>query len=358
MFGNYITVAKLDTTSIGNNAQSQALEELAEARAEQAKNNAAQAQNNTQKAEAPNDVNAYIGTLRPRLDDGHDLIDISELTAKAAAESFESQGLKQDAAVEEKLGYYPFPSAASATNTAAQAQNSGQDVDSRNAINARIDHPAWGLEWGAPKADILVDKLDSAGSGSSVQLQDLAQKADVKEMVASFCAPITLGEASNAGAQAANSGQTVDSGNHVNITEHIGGYMPALVFPDPSVTRLTTTSTGENVQAQKAAQEALTAVQGAWGGADASNELAGAQNSTQDVNSGNWVNMNVNDRVSTFQSAIAERLSSASTGTNLQDQAGTQKAISAYFGDADNLGTQGQNSAQDIGSRNWVNIQM
>jgi hypothetical protein len=358
MFGNYITVAKLDTTSIANNAQSQALEELAQARAEQAKNNAAQAQNSAQNADAPNDVNAYISTLRPRLDEGYDLIDISELTARGAAESFESQALKQDAVVEEKLGYYPSLSTANATNTAAQAQNSGQNVGSRNTISARIDRPAWGLEWGAPKADIFVDKLDSAGSGSSVQLQDLAQKADVKDMVASFCAPISLGDASNTGAQAANSGQTVNSGNHVNITEYIGGYMPSIVFPDPSVTRLTSTSAGENVQAQKAAQEAQTAAQGAWGGADASNQLAGAQNSTQGVNSGNWVNMNVNDRVSTFQSAIAERLSSGSTATNLQDQAGTQKAISAYFGDADNLGIQGQDSAQDVGSRNWLNILM
>lgn len=350
MFGNYISVTKLDVSSLASSAQSSALEELAKARAGQASNSAAQAQNNDQKAEAPNDVNAYIGAMRPRLGDGSDLIDINQLKSDAAADSFESQALKQEAIVNKGV-YYPL-NFGSASNGAAQAQNSGQDVDSRNTVQARIDQPRYGINVGPPKADILVDKLDSTATGSSVQIQDLTEKAQVKKAVPSYCAPTKPGDASNAAAQAQNSGQDIDSGNRVNITENLGGWMPSPYLPDPSVTRLTSTSTGENVQLQQAAQEALAS---GWRG-DASSTLVEAQNNGQTVDSGNRVTIDVNDRVNTFQMAVAERLNSASEATNLQDQSATQKSVSDYFGSADNAGTQGQNSAQDAGSGNWVNV--
>jgi len=295
-------------------------------------------------------VNAYIGAMRPRLGDGSDLIDINQLKSNAAADSFESQSLKQEAIVNKGV-YYPL-NFGDAVNGATQAQNSGQDVDSRNTVRARIDQPRYGINVGAPKADIIVDKLDSTAAGSSVQIQNLTEKAEVKKAVPSYCVPTKPGDASNVAAQAQNGGQDVDSGNYVNITENIGGYMPSPYVPDPSVTRLTSTSTGENVQLQQAAQEALTS---GWAG-DASSGLAEAQNNGQTVDSGNRVTIDVNDRVNTFQLAIADRLDSASEATNLQDQSATQTSISDYFGGADNAGTQGQNSAQDAGSGNWVNV--
>lgn len=357
MLGNLISISKLDATTIASSAQSEALEQLAKSRESYASNTSTAAQNNAQSATAPNVVNAHISAARPSVGWGKDLIDIKQLNSQASADSYESQGLKQDAIVKSPVAYYPSKNLGAALNTASQAQNSGQGVDSSNRVNARVDRPGWGLNFGAPTADILVDKLDSVATGSSIQLQDIAENAHVKAS-GPYCPPAyPSGDAVNTASQAANSGQDVTSVNRVDITENIGGRYIRPWNPDPSVTRLNSTGAGENVQVQSAAQDALSEAR-SYPGTTAANTLGQAQNSGQDVDSRNVVNMDVNDRVNAFQTAIAKTLNSATTATNLQDQSGTQSAQSTYRGSALNDGAQAQNSGQDADSGNWVNVQL
>lgn len=226
-------------------------------------------------------------------------------------------------------------------------------------IRARIDQPGYGLNNGTPTAEIFVDKVDSAASGKNTQLQDVAQDALVKRAGPKpyFCPPIPpSGHASNLADGAQNSRQDVDSSNRIDVTENIGG-RPRPYRPDPSVTRLNSDATGDNLQAQSAAQQAITNARN-YAGANASNVLSQRQNSAQDVDSGNRVNMVINDRRNLSQLAIGDLFHSASTATNIQDQAGAQSAESAFRGSAINSSGQSQWSDQDAGSGNWLNIRM
>ncbi len=355
--GNFILVKNITASSLASNVQNEISDQLAKAREAKADNYGKQNSDSNQKAKAPNDINANIGFNRPRLPYSKDLIDISNITSTAAADSLQNQGQTQAAEVgSPKAPSYFGNHYGSAHNGSWQTQNSVQDVDSYNNIRARIDLPRMRRQ---PGAEIFVNKITSTATGSNVQVQDLVQDALVKKTPAPrpYCPPLRHGgSATNVADQVQNSRQDIDSKNYIDVRENIGGRpMPRRV--DPSVTNIASTALGDNIQAQSAAQTALDAAR-STGGTHAGNRFWGSQSSDQDVDSANVVNITVNDRVNAAQEIIAKKIDSTAVATNLQDSSLTQSAESAYRGSASNSGVQGQWSGQDANSGNWINTRM
>ena len=365
MLGNLIHITKINASSLTSGVQNENLDQLAKGREGNARSIANQAQDSNQKSKAPNEINAHIGLRRPRLAHTKDIIDISKIKSVASADSLENQAVKSESKVGSPVApSRPWASAlfGNAYNGAWQKQNSGQDVDSVNDINPRIDQPGRELHVSYfPTANIFVDDIDSDASGTNVQVQDLDQDATVEKNPTPYpfyCPPARPGgHASNAGDQIAHNAQDINSKNFVDVIENIGRRPLSVQGLDPTVTNINSKATGDNIQAQSASQDALTEARN-LAGANASSRLFEEQTNDQKVDSANVINMRVNDRVNAFQVGLVKKVNADSTAANLQDSTAHQSAASEWRGAGSNKGEQTQWSGQTSDGGNWINVNM
>ena len=238
-----VTVGQIFSVGTGRSTQEDGKSQFALSAGFKARNANRQGQNNNQLTTTPNKIQARLTADRPRLNGHVDILAIDGVGSDADSDSFEGQGLQQEALG--GLPNLPYGFSTSSTHgmgankgeqvqrsrqgsdadnhvTAAQdaktaartlsgadarsslfeSQSNDQDVDSANAVNMRINDRLNFFQ------SAIAHDYNSASSASNLQDQTASQKSE----------SVWRGAASNRAEQGQWNGQTANSGNWLNVS--------------------------------------------------------------------------------------------------------------------------------------------
>jgi len=360
-----VSVSDIYSTGLATSWQQDGKDQFAASNVWNARNASRQGQNNGQRATSPTDLTIRVGADRPRADGHVDIVDIQNIGAQAAADSFEAQGLNQQALASQPnatLGAAPSRLRGDTDNSGEQRQDSDQRADGSNHIVAFINQPGIGLTnahlYGA---EMYVNNVHGEGTTKGTQLQSIGQKAAVKKTAGeigdqSFTAAAESGgNAANNAEQAQQSDQRARGRNYLGLSINPAGAYCSPVQLAPYVGKVTHDSTADSLQGQSIDQAALASGDKEVNEEDFEKKLNKIAYQGTGLMSGSGVTITPEKAQTKLQGAIDEQLSTGPEQGNQQTQVGDQHSEASNRARAKNRGAQNQLSDQEIGSSNrWL----
>lgn len=326
------------------------------------RNDSRQGQNNDQLTTTPNEIQVRFTADRPRYNGHVDILAIDGIGSDADAESFEGQGLQQEALGALPALPYGFASSSvthgMGANKGEQLQRNRQGADADNHITGEINQPGTGLP-GGPEfgAEIWVDNVDANADVKNTQLQDIGQRSAVKKDLphdgySFFCTPAQSGGwANNRADQDQGSQQNVRARNYLGLRKN-----GALQFCPPApaeVGRVAQHSTADSLQAQNLDQQSLTTgrkeADPGYTPYDILSEIAYAGHG---LISGEPTTLDSQSGRAIVEDKIAEQLTTWPDQQNDQAQIASQHSEASTRGRSKNNGAQEQQSDQEVGKAN------
>jgi len=360
---NLVNVANIFSAGISSSSQTEGREQFALSQGWRAGNGSRQAQHNGQLATSPSDIEVNVTAEHPRANGHVDIVNIDTIESLAQADSFEGQGLQQQALVPlaaSRPRIYP-----DAENNGRQHQESAQGAESGNRIRATVSHPLWNMP-SSPVfgSQINVDNVNSDALTRNTQLQDVGQMAGAQKthQTSPSCLPLPASESGgntdNRSDQMQRSDQRVRGRNHLGITENVT-QLPCSPVEDtsPYIGSVKSQGTADSLQAQNVDQVALTGVCEPLEDPLIGKKLLKIAWAGQGIESGTEPTLTPEKARLKVQQATAEQLYCEPEQENEQYQVGTQYAESSNRARSRNSGAQDQLSDQEVGSsRRWLNI--
>jgi len=262
-----VTVGQIFSVGNSRSTQEDGKSQFALSSGWRSRNDSRQGQNNDQRTTTPNEIQVRFSADRPRFNGHVDILAIDGVRSDADSESFEGQGLQQEALGALPNVPYGFSNSSvthgMGANKGEQLQRNRQGADADNHIDSEINQPGTGLPDGPEfGAEIWVDNVDADATNKNTQLQDIGQRSAVKKdrpygHYSFFCQPAqTGGWASNRADQGQGNDQTARARNYLGLRKN-----GALNFCPPApaeVGSVTQHSTNDSLQAQNLDQQSLT----------------------------------------------------------------------------------------------------
>jgi hypothetical protein len=356
-----VTVGQIFSVGTGRSIQEDGKSQFALSAGFRARNDNRQGQNNDQLTTTPNELRARLTAGRPRFNGHVDILAIDGVGSDADSDSFEGQGLQQEA-----LGGLPnLPHGFSTSSTHGMGANKGEQLqrnrqgsDADNHITGEINQPGSGLP-GGPQfgSEIWVDNVDADAANKNTQLQDIGQRSAVKKdrpygHYAFFCQPAqTGGWAANRADQDQGSDQTARARNYLGLRKNGEfGFCP----PVPAeVGQVRNQSTNDSLQAQNLDQQSLTTgrkeADPSYSPYDILSEIAYAGHG---LISGEPATLDSQSGRAIVEDKIAEQLTTAPNQQNDQAQIASQHSEASSRGRSKNNGAQEQQSDQTTARAN------